>query len=56
MNYLNQGLHAKEIGEKLGISHRTAEVHKAHIVEKMGVRSVIDIVRLTAGAAAGDPA
>ena len=27
MNYLTQGLHAKEIGEKLGISHRTVEVH-----------------------------
>jgi RNA polymerase sigma factor (sigma-70 family) len=50
MDYLTQGLHAKEIGEKLGISHRTVEVHKAHIMEKMGVRSVIDIVRLTEGA------
>ena len=49
MTYLTQGLHAKEIGEKLGISHRTVEVHKAHIMEKMGVRSVIDIVRLGNG-------
>jgi FixJ family two-component response regulator len=48
MTYLIRGLHAKEIGEKLGISHRTVEVHKAHIMEKMGVRSVIDIVRLGA--------
>jgi len=46
MTYLTKGLHAKEIGEQLGISHRTVEVHKAHIMEKMGVRSVIDIVRL----------
>jgi FixJ family two-component response regulator len=46
MQYLLRGLHAKEIGEQLGISHRTVEVHKAHIMEKMGVRSVIDIVRL----------
>ena len=51
MNYLIRGLHAKEIGEQLGISHRTVEVHKAHIMEKMGVRSVIDIVRLGASAA-----
>jgi FixJ family two-component response regulator len=50
MTYLIRGLHAKEIGEKLGISHRTVEVHKAHIMEKMGVRSVIDIVRLGNGA------
>ena len=46
MKHLVRGLHAKEIGEQLGISHRTVEVHKAHIMEKMGVRSVIDIVRL----------
>lgn len=49
MTHLIRGLHAKEIGEKLGISHRTVEVHKAHIMEKMGVRSVIDIVRLGSG-------
>jgi FixJ family two-component response regulator len=46
MTYLTKGLHAKEIGEQLGISHRTVEVHKAHIMEKLGVRSVIDIVRM----------
>jgi FixJ family two-component response regulator len=51
MTYLTKGLHAKEIGEQLGISHRTVEVHKAHIMEKMGVRSVIDIVRLGEGVA-----
>jgi len=51
MTYLTKGMHAKEIGEQLGISHRTVEVHKAHIMEKMGVRSVIDIVRLGEGAA-----
>lgn len=56
MNYLTKGLHAKEIGEQLGISHRTVEVHKAHIMEKMGVRSVIDIVRLSAGTAEQDAA
>lgn len=46
MAHLVRGLHAKEIGEQLGISHRTVEVHKAHIMEKLGVRSVIDIVRM----------
>jgi FixJ family two-component response regulator len=51
MKYLIRGLHAKEIGEQLGISHRTVEVHKAHIMEKMGVRSVIDIVRMGEGSA-----
>jgi FixJ family two-component response regulator len=51
MQFLLRGLHAKEIGEALGISHRTVEVHKAHIMEKMGVRSVVEMVRLTAGVA-----
>lgn len=51
MTYLTKGLHAKEIGEQLGISHRTVEVHKAHIMEKLGVRSVIDIVRMGEGSA-----
>ena len=46
LTHLTLGLHAKEIGEQLGISHRTVEVHKAHIMEKMGARSVIDIVRM----------
>ncbi len=50
MRYLIKGLHAREIGEQLGISHRTVEVHKAHIMKKLGVRSVIDIVRLGEGA------
>ncbi len=49
MKFLLRGMHAREIGEALGISHRTVEVHKAHIMEKMGVRSVVEIVRLTAG-------
>lgn len=49
MKHLVRGLHAREIGEQLGISHRTVEVHKAHIMEKLGVRSVIDVVRLGAG-------
>jgi FixJ family two-component response regulator len=51
MKFLMRGLHAREIGEQLGISHRTVEVHKAHIMEKMGVRSVVDIVRLGANVA-----
>jgi FixJ family two-component response regulator len=52
MVHIMGGLHAKEIGEKLGISHRTVEVHKAHIMEKLGARSVVDVVRMGAGASA----
>lgn len=40
-----QGLHAKEIAAALGISPRTVEVHKARIMEKLGVRNVAELVR-----------
>jgi FixJ family two-component response regulator len=45
MKLLVQGLHNRRIAETLGISHRTVEVHKARVLEKLGVRSVIDLVR-----------
>lgn len=40
------GYHNREIAEKLGISVRTVEVHKAHMMSKLGVGSVADLVRL----------
>jgi FixJ family two-component response regulator len=43
---LVQGLHNRRIAEELGISHRTVEVHKARVLEKLGVRSVVELVRL----------
>lgn len=46
MSLLVQGLHNRRIAEKLGISHRTVEVHKARVLDKLGVRSVIELVRL----------
>ena len=45
MGLLVQGLHNRRIAEELGISHRTVEVHKARVLEKMGVRSVVELVR-----------
>ena len=46
-----QGLHAREIGDKLGISTRTVEVHKTRIMAKLGVRNVAEPVRFAMGAA-----
>ena len=40
-----QGLHAKEIAARLGISPRTVEVHKTRIMAKLGVRNVAELVR-----------
>ena len=41
-----RGRHAKEIGADLGISPRTVEVHKARIMAKLGVRNVVELVRI----------
>jgi FixJ family two-component response regulator len=36
----------KVIASELGLSHRTVEVHRASIMEKMGVDSVAELVIL----------
>lgn len=46
MGLLVQGMHNRRIADELGISHRTVEVHKARVLEKLGVRSVVELVRL----------
>lgn len=46
MGLLVQGMHNRRIAEELGISHRTVEVHKARVLEKLGARSVVELVRM----------
>lgn len=50
----------REVGEILGISHRTVEVHKSRIMSKLGIRSTAELIRVaTASGIAdrdGDPA
>lgn len=36
----------REVGELLGISHRTVEVHKARIMNKLGIRSTAELIRI----------
>lgn len=36
----------KEIANQLGISHRTVEVHRAHVMEKTGATCLLELVRL----------
>lgn len=43
----------KQIADELGISMRTVEVHRAHVFDKMGVRSAVELAQLLAAAAAG---
>ena len=41
-----KGMHNRHIAEALGISPRTVEVHKARVMEKLGLRNIVDLVRL----------
>ena len=41
-----EGQHNRRIAEVLGISPRTVEVHKARVMEKLGARTLVDLVRL----------
>lgn len=40
------GQHNREMAAELGISPRTVEVHKARMMDKLGVRGVAELVRL----------
>jgi FixJ family two-component response regulator len=43
---LARGYSAKQLGKALGISHRTAEIHRARVMEKLGVQTIADLVAL----------
>jgi FixJ family two-component response regulator len=42
-----KGLPSKVIAKELGISHRTVELHRSRLLEKLGVSSVTELMRLT---------
>jgi FixJ family two-component response regulator len=39
----------KEAARNLGLSPRTIEVHRAHIMEKLGAKNAVDLVRIVLG-------
>jgi len=47
MDLLVLGKFNKVIAYELGISQKTVDFHRAHILEKMGVGSVVELLRLT---------
>jgi two-component system, LuxR family, response regulator FixJ len=47
-----EGASNKEVGRMLGISPRTVEVHRAHILEKLGARNTSQMMRIVL---CGDP-
>jgi len=46
MALLVEGLSNKEIALRLGISHRTVEIHKAHVMRKTEARTLLDLIRI----------
>ena len=44
LRLLADGLSAKQIGAKLGISHRTVEFHKYRMMESLGAKSGSDLI------------
>jgi FixJ family two-component response regulator len=53
LDRLVAGKHAKQIANELGIGEKTVAKHRAMVMEKMQVDSVVDLVRLMAGASHG---
>lgn len=43
--YLVEGLRAKEIASQLGISPKTVDTHRAHLMRKLGIDSIAGLVR-----------
>ena len=49
MDLILAGRANKVIADDLKIAMRTVEVHRAHVLEKMGVRSAVELAQLLAG-------
>jgi FixJ family two-component response regulator len=47
MSLVVKGLRNKQIADALQISEKTVKVHRGHVMQKMEVRSVADLVRLS---------
>jgi DNA-binding NarL/FixJ family response regulator len=43
--YLVEGLRAKEISSRLGISPKTVDTYRANVTRKLGIESVVGLVR-----------
>jgi FixJ family two-component response regulator len=46
LDLMTQGKQNKVVGQELGVSPRTIEIHRARVMEKMGAHSVAELVRM----------
>jgi two-component system response regulator FixJ len=51
LNLMTEGKQNKVMAAELGLSQRTVEIHRAHVMEKMGANSVAQLVRMVLDAA-----
>jgi two-component system, LuxR family, response regulator FixJ len=51
---ITEGLLNKQIADRLGLSTRTVELHRAHIMEKSGAKSASELVRIACQAEADE--
>jgi RNA polymerase sigma factor (sigma-70 family) len=51
LELLVQGLHNRDVAERLGISPRTVEIHKARVMAKLGARNLVELIRAVEGGA-----
>lgn len=42
-----EGRTSKEIAQRLGISYRTVEIHRAHVMQKTGASNMLELARIT---------
>ncbi|MEM6332921.1 MAG: response regulator transcription factor [Planctomycetota bacterium] len=46
MDRVVQGMLNKQVASELGLSHKTIEVHRSHVMEKMAAQSLAELVRM----------
>jgi len=46
IKYITEGLSSKEISDKLSLSPRTIETHRGRILNKLGLKNTVELVRL----------
>jgi FixJ family two-component response regulator len=56
LGHVIHGLASKEIAQRLQVSCKTVEMHRARIMKKMETESVADLVRIVVSAETRDPA
>lgn len=47
LNLAVAGHTSKEIAQRLGISYRTVEIHRAHVMQKTGASNMLELARIT---------